>query len=180
MKNPNSVLFNFCPNCGKENFTAADRKSFQCSDCGFNLYLNCAAAAIALIFTVENKLLVTKRKYEPAKGSLDFPGGFADPGETIEVCLAREVKEELNLDVNKLTYICSYPNTYQYKNVSYDITDFVFACTVADFDCIQAADDICDFEFIFPSQLEKEQFGLESAKKVIELIQTAATFKFML
>jgi len=81
------------------------------------LYLNCAAAAIALIFSPANNLLVTRRKYDPAKGMLDFPGGFADPGETIEECLIREVKEELNLDMEKLTYICSYPNTYQFKKV---------------------------------------------------------------
>ncbi len=171
MKNPNSHLFNFCPDCGKENFCAVDRKSFQCSDCGFNLYLNCAAAAIALIFTPENKLLVTRRRYDPAKDLLDFPGGFTDPGETIEACLVREIKEELNLDVTKSTYICSYPNTYQFKNISYDITDFVFTCEVVDFDRIQAADDICDFEFTHLDQLAKKQFGLDSAKKVIDMMR---------
>ncbi|MCF6246350.1 MAG: NUDIX domain-containing protein [Desulfobacula sp.] len=171
MKNPNSHLFNFCPRCGEKNFTAVNKKSFQCAECRFNFYLNCAAAAIALIFTPDNKLLVTRRKYEPAKGSLDFPGGFADPGETIEECLVREIKEELNLDVTKLTYICSVPNTYQFKDVTYDITDFIFACKVENFDHILAADDICDFEFIFPDLLDKNKFGLDSVKKVIDMVR---------
>jgi len=113
-------------------------------------------------------LLVTKRKHHPAKGLLDFPGGFANPGETIEACLKREIKEELNLDIILLNYFCSAPNTYIYKSVAYTITDFAFLCMVEDFTAIKACDDISGFYFIKPSRLDKNLFGLESPKTIID------------
>ncbi|MCP3873826.1 MAG: NUDIX domain-containing protein [Desulfobacteraceae bacterium] len=143
-------------------------KSFLCSSCNFKFYLNSAAAGIALIFNKKKELLVTKRKYDPAKGMLDLPGGFADPGETIEGCLTREIKEELNLSITNLSYFCSVPNTYIYKDVNYSITDFAFLCEVENFNGIKACDDICEFYFMELSKIDKSLFGLESPKIVIE------------
>lgn len=48
----------------------------------------------------ENKILVTQRSAEmkhPLKW--EFPGGKAEPGETDEECIVRELKEELNIVV---------------------------------------------------------------------------------
>jgi len=171
MKNPNDHLFRFCPLCGKKNLIVAGEKSFHCHSCSFKFYLNTAAAGMALIFNDSNELLITKRKNDPAKGTLDFPGGFAEPGETIENCLTREVKEELNLDIVSLNYFCSVPNTYIYKSVTYTITDFAFVCRVDNFKPIKACDDVLDFEFIPMVRIDKTLFGLESPKVVITKLQ---------
>ena len=45
------------------------------------------------------KLLLVRRKKDPFKGSLTFPGGKVDEGEKVEDALKRELKEETNLDV---------------------------------------------------------------------------------
>lgn len=168
MKNPNAHLFKFCPQCGKKALISFDKKSFLCRSCNFKFYLNTAAAGIALIFNKENELLVTKRKYNPAKGSLDLPGGFAEPGETIEACLIREIKEELNIDIFKLKYFCSVPNTYPYKNVTYHTTDFVFLCSVNHLNMINASDDISDFYFMDLQKINTHDFGLDSVKMIID------------
>jgi mutator protein MutT len=130
--------------------------------------LNCAAAAMALIVNEENQLLVTKRKKDPFKGSLDLPGGFAEPGEGIEQSLIREIKEELNLDVTALEYLCSFPNTYPYKSVVYPVTDMAFICDVKTFDNIKACDDVEEFYFLDLDRLDKNLFGLASPKKILE------------
>ena len=171
MKNPNTHLFRYCPQCGGKSLAISDEKSFLCRSCSFKFYLNTAAAGIALIFNKNDELLVTKRRYDPAKGMLDLPGGFADPGETIEACLIREIKEELNLTITSLTYFCSVPNTYMYKNVTYSITDFAFLCSVDDFDAIKASDDVSEFYFIELTSLDINHFGLDSPKIVIDRLR---------
>jgi mutator protein MutT len=168
--NSNSHFFKYCPRCGGNTLLAACRKSFVCLQCRFKFYLNTASAGVALIFNQNQDLLVTRRKHDPAKGMLDFPGGFAEPGETLEDCLLREIKEELNLDAGSLTYFCSVPNTYIYKDVTYNITDFAFFCQVPDFRPITARDDILDFSFMNPTALNKNDFGFESSKIILDRI----------
>ena len=47
------------------------------------------------------ELLVCRRAKEPAKGTLDLPGGFIDMNETGEEGVSREVWEETGLKVEK-------------------------------------------------------------------------------
>ena len=56
-------------------------------------------------------LLMIRRKGHPFMGCLALPGGFAEPGETIETSAARELQEETNLTDQelKLTGIYSRP-----------------------------------------------------------------------
>jgi len=168
---PNAHIFKYCPFCGKKELAQAGKKAFSCSACHFKFYLNTAAAGIALIFNQRNELLLTKRRFSPAKGMLDFPGGFAEPGETIEECLMREIKEELNLTITSLYYFCSVPNTYTYQKVCYNITDFAFFCTVDNFDAIVPGDDISDYYFMEPAHIDQNRFGLESPKIILDRLR---------
>ncbi|MBN1161453.1 MAG: NUDIX hydrolase [Dehalococcoidales bacterium] len=59
------------------------------------------------VLVEENRILILKQSVsETRKWSL--PGGALEPGETIEQCLIREMKEETGLDVKvkELLYIC--------------------------------------------------------------------------
>ena len=46
-----------------------------------------------------NKVLVARREGGDLAGRWEFPGGKLEPGESPEACLAREIKEELDLEV---------------------------------------------------------------------------------
>ena len=100
--------FKFCPCCGGR-FVENDFKSKRCEACGFVLYLNPAASTAAFIVD-DGKLLVVERAKEPAKGTLDLPGGFVDCYETAEQGIEREVLEELGLAVKSKKYIFSNSN----------------------------------------------------------------------
>ena len=73
--------FLYCPKCGSSHFEINNEKSKKCADCGFVYYFNPSAATVALILNEKNELLVCRRAKEPAKGTLDLPGGFIDMNE---------------------------------------------------------------------------------------------------
>lgn len=54
---------------------------------------------VAAIIKQDNKILATQRGYGEFKGGWEFPGGKIEAGETPEIALAREIKEELNTDI---------------------------------------------------------------------------------
>jgi len=55
--------------------------------------------AAGLVFR-DGKLLITQRPADTHLGHLwEFPGGKREPGETFEICLERELREELGTDV---------------------------------------------------------------------------------
>lgn len=56
----------------------------------------------ALIFNDEGKLLLTLRgeKAKNERGKWEIPGGAVDFGETFAQAIAREVKEELDIEIN--------------------------------------------------------------------------------
>ena len=54
----------------------------------------------AAVIESDGRLLVTKRqKGVHLEGYWEFPGGKCDPGEGLAACLARELREELDVDV---------------------------------------------------------------------------------
>ena len=76
--------FEYCPRCGSKHFVVHNEKSKLCENCGFVYYANPCSATAAFIINEKNELLVVKRAKEPAKGTLDLPGGFCDMYETAE------------------------------------------------------------------------------------------------
>ena len=90
-------LFRYCPKCGSDKFTENDFKSKRCGECGFTYYFNPLAATVGIITNGKGEILVARRAKEPAKGTLDLPGGFCDSYETAEEGITREIEEETGL-----------------------------------------------------------------------------------
>ena len=157
--------FGSCPVCGSSHFELNSKKSRKCANCGFELFMNPAAAVVAFITNGRGELLVERRKLEPAKGTLDLPGGFADVLETAEESLAREVKEETGLDVTAARYLFSLPNVYHYSGLDVPTLDMFFACEVADDAALKAGDDAAECFWLAPADIHTEQFGLRSVRQ---------------
>lgn len=143
--------------------------SFLCKECGFQFYVNAAAAVVALIEDGGERLLLVRRAREPRKGTLDLPGGFVDPGETMERALHREIKEELNLDIDHYSYFCSFPNTYLYSGIIYYTIDLAFVCAVKDLNRISTGDDAGEHLFISPEHIRLEDIGFDSIREITSL-----------
>ncbi len=163
--------FKYCPCCGSRLFAESSGKSKKCGNCGFEQFLNPSAAYVALIRNAEGKILVVRRKEEPAKGTLDLPGGFSDIGETAEQGVAREVMEETNMAVTSCRFLFSLPNMYCYSGFNIPTLDMFFQCEVADTSVLRAMDDAAECLWLSPDEINPADFGLASIRKGVEKIK---------
>lgn len=157
--------FRYCPKCSSSHFQIVNEKAKKCAECGFTYYFNPSSATVCLITNDKNELLVARRAKEPAKGTLDLPGGFVDMDETAEEGAVREVMEETGLHVNELRYLFSLPNIYIYSGFPVHTVDMFFRCYVENTDHIQAMDDVSDTFFVALNKIDPEEFGLGSVKE---------------
>lgn len=118
--------FVHCPRCGEEGEDAPANSAFHCLHCDFQYFFNPAVAAAAFLRRKDGKLLFIQRAKDPAKGKLALPGGFIDANETAEVAVRREIKEEIGIDVSNFQFLCSHPNAYHYRGITYPVLDFFF------------------------------------------------------
>lgn len=157
--------FKYCPKCGSEHFNIHNEKSKQCTRCGFVYYFNPSAATVALILNEKNELLVCRRAKDPAKGTLDLPGGFIDMNETAEEGVAREVLEETGLKVQESIYRFTLPNVYIYSGFPVHTLDMFFLCKVESTSHITPMDDAVEAFFIPLAEIRPADFGLDSIRK---------------
>jgi 8-oxo-dGTP diphosphatase len=74
----------------------------------------------AAVIERDGRLLVTRRlEGSHMGGRWEFPGGKCEPGETVEQCLAREIREELGAEVVVRDEI--YRTTYAYADRVLDL-----------------------------------------------------------
>jgi mutator protein MutT len=125
------------------------------------------AAAVAVIMECRGKILFGVRKHEPGRGMLDLPGGFVDPGETAEEAVRREVKEELNLDIQGMRYLFSFPNKYPYRGMVYDTLDLIFLVQWDEPPEMMAADDLEAVMWIDRNEVEYEKIGFDSLRRAV-------------
>lgn len=164
-----SPAFSFCPKCGSNSFNSKNRgRSFKCEVCQFHFFVNNSAAVACLIINAEGKLLLARRALDPNKGMLDLPGGFVDPLETAEQAVMREIMEELNLTVAKMSYLTSFPNLYPYSDFVVPTLDMAFICEVSNFESLKAGDDVASVEFIQPDLIDLSALCSESMKQIIQ------------
>eukprot|EP01053_Blabericola_migrator_P006170 Blabericola_migrator_1__6169@NODE_3111_length_2029_cov_5033_321101_g1948_i0_p2_GENE_NODE_3111_length_2029_cov_5033_321101_g1948_i0NODE_3111_length_2029_cov_5033_321101_g1948_i0_p2_ORF_typecomplete_len181_score27_97NUDIX/PF00293_28/5_5e21zfNADHPPase/PF09297_11/7_2e05FYVE/PF01363_21/0_011Zn_Tnp_IS1595/PF12760_7/0_022Ribosomal_S27/PF01599_19/0_035zfC2HC5/PF06221_13/0_089DUF1922/PF09082_10/0_098DUF35_N/PF12172_8/2_6DUF35_N/PF12172_8/49RRM_1/PF00076_22/0_18Zn_ribbon_recom/PF13408_6/2DUF1936/PF09151_1 len=171
MKHP-LTQFAHCPKCGSGKFSTNDERSKKCGACGFIYYLNVSAATAAIVMNKKGELLVCRRAQDPAKGTLDLPGGFLEIGETAEDGIKREVLEETGLVVTRVLYLFSIPNIYLYSGFVVRNLDLFFLCHVEQTDVIGAHDDVAETFFMRREDIKLEKFGMisirEGVKRFIE------------
>ena len=76
----------------------------------------------------EGKVLGTQRGYGDFKGGWEFPGGKIEPGELAEETVRRELKEELDLDVE----VGELFDTVEYDYPTFHLSMQCFLCTMGD------------------------------------------------
>jgi A/G-specific adenine glycosylase len=85
--------------------------------------------ATSAIIQRDNKILITQRPEKGLLGGLwEFPGGKLQSGEAMDVCLVREIREKLGVDIVVGDLISIYHHAYTH----FRVTMHPFYCTLAD------------------------------------------------
>ena len=82
---------------------------------------------VAAVIFKDGKVFATQRGYGEFKDGWEFPGGKVEPGESPEDALRREIREELEVEVNVGDLI----DTIEYDYPAFHLSMKCFACTIA-------------------------------------------------
>jgi NAD+ diphosphatase len=95
----------FCGRCATAMMDRAGERARECPACGLVAYPRVSPAMMALVIRDREILLARAPRFPGAMyGAL---AGFVEPGETIEDCIHREVREEVGIEVEGLEYFAS-------------------------------------------------------------------------
>ena len=167
--------FTYCPKCGAKAFAEHNEKAKKCAACGFSYYFNPSSAVACFIRNRKGELLLVRRAKEPAKGTLDLPGGFVDMHESAEEAARREVQEETGLEITDCRYLFSIPNIYPYCGFDVHTVDMFFECLTDSFEDTRAEDDAAEIVILPANELNPDKFGLHSIKKAVTIYRYSHT-----
>jgi NAD+ diphosphatase len=97
----------FCGGCGTPTVGLPEERARRCPQCGALFFPSASPAVIVAITRGDELLLAHNRNFRA--GMFSLLAGFVDPGETLEQAVAREVREEVAVEIAGLRYVTSQP-----------------------------------------------------------------------
>jgi NAD+ diphosphatase len=95
----------FCGRCGTPTEAKRDERSRVCPACRLSAYPRVAPAVMMLVRRGRELLLGRSPHFPP--GMYSALAGFVEPGESLEQCVAREVGEEVGVQISNIRYFAS-------------------------------------------------------------------------
>lgn len=103
----------YCGRCGTPTVTKRNERAKVCPQCGLINFPRISPAIIVAVLKGKEILLTRAHRFRP--GLYSVIAGFVEPGETLEECVRREVKEEVGIEVQNICYFGSqswpFPNS---------------------------------------------------------------------
>lgn len=97
----------YCGQCGAPTVQENHQHSRRCSRCGLTTFPRLSPAVIVLVTRGREVLLARSPRFTP--GMYSTLAGFVEPGESLEECIHREIREEVGVEVANLRYFGSQP-----------------------------------------------------------------------
>ncbi|KAF1085706.1 NADH pyrophosphatase [Sporotomaculum syntrophicum] len=97
----------YCGKCGSLMENKAGELARKCPNCGMTSYPRISPAVIVAVVKDEQLLMASNISFPTSFYSV--LAGFVEPGETLEACVQREIKEEVGIEVKNITYFGSQP-----------------------------------------------------------------------
>ncbi len=146
-----TTAYRYCPQCATplEARESSGRVRQACPGCDYVQWNNPLPVLAALV-EYEGRVFLARNALWPP-GMFALVTGFLEAGETPEEGMARELKEETNLDVERMTLIGVYEFTR--KN------EIIIAYHVEATGTIALNDELVDFRLIAPERLRPWRAG---------------------
>ncbi|NDL67739.1 NAD(+) diphosphatase [Anaerotalea alkaliphila] len=95
----------YCGRCGTPTEKVPTENARACPACGLTVYPRIAPATITAILSGDRILLAHNKRF--ANNVYSLVAGFVEPSETFEECAAREIREEVGVEVENIRYFGS-------------------------------------------------------------------------
>jgi NAD+ diphosphatase len=122
----------------------------DCGGCGEPSYLNPKPTAGAILLDAAGRVLLARRAVEPFRGLWDTPGGFTAPGESLEECVRRELREEAGVEIEVGRLVATFPDVY--GSAGDATVNAFFECRLLSGDP-QPDDDVAELRWFAPDAL---------------------------
>lgn len=100
-----------CGRCGEITKSADGGHIRRCSrdSCGHRMFPRTDPAVITLVVHPDGDKILLGRQGRWPEGMYSVVAGFVEPGESLEECVVREIKEETGIKTNNVRYVASQP-----------------------------------------------------------------------
>lgn len=95
----------FCGSCGGPMTQVSGERAMRCERCAVHHYPRLSPSMIVLVTRGDELLLARSQRF--VAGMYSTLAGFVEAGESVEQCVAREVQEEVGVQVKNLQYLGS-------------------------------------------------------------------------
>jgi NAD+ diphosphatase len=96
----------FCGRCGTPTRAKEGERARECPACGELAYPRISPAIIVAVTRGDRLLLVRHHRFAQR---FTVVAGYVEPGETLEECVHREVREETGLEISEPRYFANQP-----------------------------------------------------------------------
>jgi len=152
----------YCGRCGTPTEAKTEERARVCPACRLSAYPRIAPAVMALVRR-EGEILLGRSPHFPP-GMYSALAGFVEPGETLEQCLAREVEEEVGVQVSRIRYFASQPWPFPNSLM------IAFVCDWSGGEIRPQAGEIEDAKWFNVLQLPKLPSRISIARKLIDAV----------
>jgi len=97
----------YCGQCGRPTVDKEDERAKVCPACGLTNFPRMSPAIIVAVVKGDRILLARAARF--ANQMYSVLAGFVEPGESLEDCVRREVREEVGVEVRNIRYFGSQP-----------------------------------------------------------------------
>jgi NAD+ diphosphatase len=101
------ITHRYCGGCGRPTEDKPDERAKICTGCGLINYPRISPAVIVAVIREDRILLARNKQFRLPFFSV--LAGFVEPGEKLEDCIEREIREEVGIRVRNIRYFGSQP-----------------------------------------------------------------------